>query len=50
MAPVAAGYTARAYLRHLKGEALHLPQLPAIAVYSALAVAAVFTIVRNLAH
>jgi hypothetical protein len=50
MAPVAAGYTARAYLRHLKGEALHLRQLPAIAIYSALALTGAFTIVRNLAH
>jgi hypothetical protein len=50
MAPVLIAYATRTYVRYLKRDALHLPQLPAIAVYSALAVAAAFTIVRNLAH
>lgn len=46
--PLAAGYGSTLYWRFLRRKALHWPQVPQAAVYAALAVAAVFTVERNL--
>lgn len=46
--PIAAGYAAACYWRYLRREPFRWPQLPPAALYTALAVAALFTVLRNL--
>jgi len=48
--PLAAIYAAFCYWRFLWREPIRLPQLPRSAVYTALGVAVLFAIVRNLGH
>jgi len=50
LAPVAVIYAALSYRRFLERRPLLLPRLPAPCIYASLAVAALFTIVRNLGH
>lgn len=46
--PVAAGYAMVCYRRYLRREPFRWPQLPPATLYAALAVAALFTVLRNL--
>lgn len=48
MLPIAAGYAAVWYRRYLRREPFRWPQLPPATLYAALAVAALFTVLRNL--
>jgi len=48
--PFAALYTAACYRRFLQRKPIQLPRLPHSAVYVTLALAAIFSIVRNLGH
>jgi Protein of unknown function (DUF2752) len=48
MLPLAAGYGSLLYWRFLQRKALRWPQVPSPAIYAGLALAAVFTIERNL--
>jgi hypothetical protein len=48
MLPLAAGYGGGLYWRFLQRKALRWPQAPPAAIYAGLAMAAVFTIERNL--
>jgi hypothetical protein len=48
MLPLAAGYGGVLYWRFLQRKALRWPQAPSAVIYAVLALAAVFTIERNL--
>ncbi|GGG63771.1 DUF2752 domain-containing protein [Edaphobacter dinghuensis] len=50
LTPFAAIYGAICYRRFLRREPLQVPRLPHSAVYITLALAAIFSIVRNLGH
>jgi hypothetical protein len=50
LTPFAAIYAALCYYRLLWHEPIQLPRLPRSAVYATLALAAIFSIVRNLGH
>ena len=47
MLPIAAGYSAVWYRRYLRREPFRWPQLPPATLYTALAVAALFAVLRN---
>jgi hypothetical protein len=48
MLPLVAGYGSVCYWRFVQHTPLHLPQIPRTALYAALAIAAAFTVQRNL--
>jgi hypothetical protein len=48
--PLAAAYGIACYRRLLQHKAIRPPQPPAAAIYAALALATVFTVIRNLPH
>jgi hypothetical protein len=50
LTPFAAIYAAVCYCRFVRHEPIQLPRLPDSAVYATLALAAIFSIVRNLGH
>jgi len=50
LSPFAAFYAAACYRRFLQREPIQLPRLPHSAVYGTLALAAIFSMVRNLGH